>query len=134
VGIPVKGAILALPVLALTLLVFCAFGVLIAGFVILVKRGDPLSGPISMATFVLSGAIFPVEVFPGFVQWLAYGFPPYYGIRGIREALLADADLGDIADELAILAASSVVLLTISMIFFKWSIAQAKRIGLLHST
>lgn len=132
-GLRVRGVLVALPVLALTLFVFCGFGVLVASIVILVKRGDPISGPLSQVTLLLSGALFPIEVFPGALRFVAYAFPPFYGIRGIREALLRDAGFRDVADELVILAASSLVLLLASMVVFRWAVREAKRIGLLHA-
>lgn len=133
VGLRPYGVLVALPVLLLTLAVFCGFGVLIASIVILVKRGDPISGPLGQLTLLLSGALFPVEVFPAALRFLAYVFPPFYGIRGIREALLRDGGFRDVADEIAILAGSALVLLLVTMVMFRWSVREAKRIGLLHA-
>ena len=60
----------------------------VASIAVLAKRGDPLSGPLIQATAVLSGALFPVSVFPPALELLARCFPAYYGINGLREALL----------------------------------------------
>lgn len=133
VGLRPYGVLVALPVLLLTLTVFCGFGVLIAAISILVKRGDPISGPLAQITLLFSGALFPVEVFPAALRFLAYVFPPFYGIRGIREALLRDGGFRQVGDEIAILAASSLVLVVAAMAVFRWAVREAKRIGLLHA-
>ena len=70
-GLRPYGILVALPVLLLTLVVFCGFGVLIAAIVILVKRGDPISGPLAQLTLLFSGGLVPIEVVPRARQLVA---------------------------------------------------------------
>jgi ABC-2 type transport system permease protein len=64
VGLSLHGVIVSVPVVVLTVANFCAMGIASAAVVLLVKRGDPISGPLYQATLILSGAIFPVELIP----------------------------------------------------------------------
>jgi ABC-2 type transport system permease protein len=64
VGLSLDGVIVSVPVVVLTVANFCAMGIASAAVVLLVKRGDPISGPLYQATLILSGAIFPVELIP----------------------------------------------------------------------
>lgn len=131
VGLPLVGLGLSIPLLALTLTTFCAFGIAGAAIVVLAKRGDPITGPLLQLTAVLSGALFPVSVFPPIVEVLARALPAYYGINGLREALLGRGPWTDVLPDLAILAAFSVVLIPISLAIFSRAVAAARRAGTL---
>jgi ABC-2 type transport system permease protein len=130
-GLTSTGVLLAFPLFLLTLASFCAFGIVGASIAVLAKRGDPLSGPLIQATAVLSGALFPVSVFPPALELLARCFPAYYGINGLREALLGGGGWDDIAPDLAVLAAFVVVLLPLSVWIFDSALAASRRAGIL---
>ncbi len=119
IGLTLSGVLLAFPLFLLTLASFCAFGIVGASIAVLAKRGDPLSGPLIQATAVLSGALFPVSVFPPVLELLARCFPAYYGINGLREALLGGGSWSDIAPDVAVLAGFVVVLLPLSVWIFE---------------
>jgi ABC-2 type transport system permease protein len=130
-GLTVVGTLLAVPLLALTLACFCAFGIAGAALVVLVKRGDPLTGPLTQATTILSGALFPVSVFPTAIEWLARAFPAYYGITGLREAMLGRGGWRDVLPDIAVLACFAAVLLPVSMWCFSRAVDAARRAGTL---
>jgi ABC-2 type transport system permease protein len=130
-GMSVQGALLATPIFALTLASFCAFGVLGSSLVVLAKRGDPLTAPLTLITAVISGALFPVSAFPPVVEALARIFPAYYGINGLREALLTDGNLSDVGPDILVLVAFNVVLLPLSLHTFRRSLGAARRTGVL---
>lgn len=133
VGLSLSGIALAVPVVLLTVANFCAMGIASAAVVLLVKRGDPISGPVYQLTLVLSGAVFPVELFPEWLQAVCKVIPAYYGVRALREALLTDDGWAGIIDELAILAAFAVVTLPIAVLMFSGAVRAAKRLGVLGS-
>lgn len=132
-GVSIGHVAAGIPVVALTLVNFGALGVVSAALVLLVKRGDPISGPVFQATLLMSGAVFPIELFPGWLEWACRLTPAYYGVRGSREALLTDAGLTGTLDEIAILVAFDVVAVPLALILFGRSIRSAKRYGLLTS-
>jgi ABC-2 type transport system permease protein len=130
-GLRLVGVLYSIPLLVLTLASFCAFGIISASLLVLIKRGDPLTAPFTLLTSILSGALFPVSTFPPVVQALARIFPAYYGITGLREALLTSAGWSDILPDLLMLAAFAAVLLPLSVNVFARSLAAARHSGTL---
>jgi ABC-2 type transport system permease protein len=130
-GLRLVGVLYSIPLLGLTLASFCAFGIVSAALLVLIKRGDPLTAPFTLLTSILSGALFPVSTFPPIVQALARTFPAYYGITGLREALLTAAGWRDILPDILMLAAFDVVLLPLSVNVFSRALAAARRSGTL---
>ena len=130
-GITVSGVLLAFPFFVLTLASFCAFGIVGASITVLAKRGDPVSGLLIQATAILSGALFPVSVLPFALEVLAHCFPVYYGITGLREALLGDAGWREVGPDLAVLAVFVAVMLPVSVWIFGRALAASRRAGIL---
>jgi ABC-2 type transport system permease protein len=132
-GFTGTGLALAVPMLLLTLGSFCAFGIVGAAFVVVTKRGDPVTMLVGVASSVLAGALVPLETFPAALQALAKVFPAYYAIRGTRIALLTDASVGDVAPYALGLLAYDVVLLTAAVWVFRRGIDLARTAGTLGS-
>lgn len=132
-GLTAGQLLLALPVVALTLANFAALGIVSAAVIMLVKRGDPISGPVYQLTLLTSGAIFPVALFPDWLQVLCRLNPAYYGVRALHTALLTDAGAAGITQDLAVLAGFACVGLPVSVWVFAAAVAQAKRLGVLGS-
>ena len=130
-GLTLGGVLWAVPALLLTLVSFCAFGVAGASIVVLAKRGDPLTGPVTQLTTVLSGALFPVSVFPTPLEILAHAFPAYYGINALRDGLLGSGGWRAIVPDLLVLVGFAVVLVPASLWLFSRAIATARRTGTL---
>src|ERR671923_204909 len=62
---------------------------------------------------VVSGVYYPVEVMPGWMEWLATVSPATYALEGIRAAILDGAGLGELGGELwprALLGVASIPL------------------------
>lgn len=132
-GISIGGLLLAIPVMALTTATFAAVGIAAAGILILAKRGDPITGPFSMLSMVFSGAIFPIDVLPGWIQPLAVLVPAAWGVRATRELLLMDAGWRDVAPEAAALAVFSVVFMAAGLWVLRRCLAIGRREALLSS-
>jgi ABC-2 type transport system permease protein len=130
VGFPLIGVLLAFPILILTVATFCALGILSASFIVLTKRGDPISVAVAQGTAFLGGAYFPVALFPEPLQLVARLTPAYYGIQGIREALLSDAGPADVLDEFTVLITFTAVLLPGSL----WLLSRALRVARITGT
>jgi ABC-2 type transport system permease protein len=130
-GLTTTGVLFAIPVLILTLVSFCSFGIVSASIVVIAKRGDPISAPLLQLTAIISGALFPIEVLPWPIEKLAHILPAYYGIEGLREALLGQATWSEVGPNLAVLAGFCVVLLPLSVMLFGRSLAEARRLGTL---
>ncbi len=130
-GLRPIGVVFAIPLLALTLASFCAFGILGASLVVLIKRGDPLTAPLTLLTSILSGALFPVSTFPVAVELLARAFPAYYGISGLREALLTSAGWREIGPDVVVLVGFDIVMLPVAVAIFQRALAVARETGTL---
>jgi ABC-2 type transport system permease protein len=134
VGFSTGGLLLSVPLLALTVATFCALGILSAAFIVLTKRGDPITALIAQATGFLGGAFFPITLFPGALQGLARLMPAYWGIRGIRDALLGGVGPTGLLDEAAILIAFTAILLPASLWVFSRALRVARVTGTLGSS
>jgi ABC-2 type transport system permease protein len=130
-GLRFVGVLYSIPLLALTLASFCAFGIVSASLLVLIRRGDPLSGPFTLLTSILTGALFPISTFPTVVRAVARAFPAYYGITGLRDALLTEAGWRDLAPYVIALIAFDIVLLPLSVHLFTRALAAARRTGTL---
>lgn len=129
--ISASGVVLAVPVLLLTMTTFGAAGVLSATFVLLAKRGDPITGLVAQLSTFFAGAIFPVALLPSWSQHLARLVPAYYSLHGVREALLAGGRASAVAGDAAVLTVASVVLLPLSLVAYRAALRVAARAGTL---
>ena len=130
-GIPIAGLIASIPLLILTTASFASMGILSAAVVMLVKRGDPLSGPVRQITMLLSGALYPIEVLPGWLQAVSKVIPAYYGVRGMRDLVLGEVAFSESFDEIAILTLFTVVSLPIAMYALQRAMRSARASGTL---
>ena len=130
-GVPVGGLLLSTPLLVLTTVSFIPLGILSAAFIVLVKRGDPFSGPVRQLTLLLSGALYPVSVLPGWLEAVTKAVPATYGVRATRALVQGDAGLADTADEIAILIGFVVVSMPLAVLLFRRALTTARRTGTL---
>lgn len=123
------GILVAIPIALLTIAVFAGIGILSAAFIVVTKRGEPITPLISAATTLFAGAVFPVSLLPGPLQLVGRMIPSYYSIEGLRGALLSDDPLST-WDEMLVLAVMAAVLLPLSM----WAMRKALRWGRVSGT
>ena len=116
-------------VLLLTVACFSSFGILAASFVIVFKRGDPITTIFKGVMDVLGGTYYPITVLPGWLQVFSYFVPLTYALRAMRLALLQGYSIIDLAPDLGILLVFSVVLLPLSVLVFNYAVHRAKAEG-----
>lgn len=119
----------ALVILGLTVLAMSGIGILSASFIMVLKRGDPVSFMFSSLSTLLGGVYYPISVLPGWLQTLAQFFPLTHALEAMRLALLSGASLADLWREALILAAFAAILLPLSMVAFRWAVRLARRDG-----
>ncbi len=130
-ALPWTSIVMALPVLLLlTIVVFSALGIFSATIIVLAKRGDPLAGLVAQSSNFLAGALFPVSLLPGWLQFFSHLVPAFYGLRAIRDLILANAGWGDVLGDVLALVAFAAVLLPSSM----WAFSRAVRIARVTGT
>jgi ABC-2 type transport system permease protein len=78
---------------------------------------------------VVSGVYYPVEVLPGWMQWLAKISPATYALDGIRAAILDGAALGDLWHDIWPLGGIGAASIPLGLGFFNRGEVYAKRHG-----
>ena len=134
-GAPIQGSGVpgALLVLFLGIIACNALGTFAASFIVLFKRGEPVVMLFSLATAVLGGALFPINVLPEWIRWASHLIPQTYVISAIRQLLIADVppDGLSVGSSIGILAAFSVVSFTAGIFVFDRALRLARRLGIL---
>jgi len=120
-----------------------ALGLLLAGVVLNMSRyGSFLGESVASVLFLLSGAVFPLSVLPGWLQGIGLSLPPTYWLEAMRRAILgtpaevirsplAHWSQADLAGMLAVTTAG---LLVVSLLVFHLSERAAWRRGRLEET
>jgi ABC-2 type transport system permease protein len=121
----------ALLVLLLTIVAFSSLGIISASFVMVLKRGDPVSWIFAGLSGLLGGLLYPISVLPDWLQNLSYLLPITYSLEGMRLALLKGYSLGALMPNIVPLALFSIVVLPISVMIFGYSVKKAKMDGTL---
>ncbi len=120
-----------------------ACGMILAGACLNMSRnGMFLSEGIAGVVYLLSGVVFPVKALPEWVQPISLSLPTTYWLEGMRRALLGTNALpeqlrGPLAEwgngELALmLLGTTVVLVVLAQLFWRWSERRAWRNGKLE--
>ena len=116
-GVPLAGSLFwIIAVSTLYILLALSLGLLISNvaqtqLVALLLSAMVLLMPVVM----LSGMLFPVESMPQVLQWIAAVVPPRYYIDAMRRLMIMGVGIGEVMKEVAVLAAMTVVLLTVAL-------------------
>ena len=119
----------ALVILILGLVSFFCIGIIAAGFIIVFKRGDPVTKIFILAGGLLGGELYPVSVLPEWGQKIAWLLPITHTLEGLRLALLSNYTLEQLAPRILTLLIFCVVLIPLSGFWFRWAIKRAKSDG-----
>lgn len=117
----------------LTLLPFIGLGLLSAAFIIVFKRGSPISMFMAMSGSLLGGVLYPVTVLPSWLKPVSSLLPITHGLEAMRQVLMQSATLQDIASQLYYLALFSIIFLVIGIYSTHKALKIARQEGsLLH--
>lgn len=114
-------------ILVLTIASFSGLGILSAAFIMVFRRGNPVSWVISTLEGIVGGVYFPVSVLPGWLKSLAQFLPITHAIRGLELAVYRGYSPAQLAKEIGFLALLSIILLPMSVFLFKQSIRKARK-------
>jgi ABC-2 type transport system permease protein len=122
--------------LLIGVLMLLALGLILAAAMLnMARHGMFLSEGVGSALYLLSGAIFPLEVLPRWLQAIGLALPPTYWMEGVRQALLGpQPSSGPLAEwtqpQLAgVLLAGTAVMLLVAEVVFRASERRASRLG-----
>lgn len=127
-GLPAFAAILVLGILACN-----AIGILSASMLVLAKKAGAIVALYGLAASLLGGALFSIEVLPGWLRPLSYAVPHAYVISAAREVLDPN-QVGtgmSLSTALVGLVAFIVVVYPLSLFCFTRALGYARRMGLL---
>jgi ABC-2 type transport system permease protein len=130
-GVRLGGAnyLAALAVLVLTVISFSSLGVIAAAFIMVFKRGNPVTWLFGAVSSLLGGTYYPIEVLPDWLQKLSALIPVTYALRAMRLALLQGAGFDQLRGDLLALGLFCVVLLPLGLFAFSWAVRMARRDG-----
>lgn len=119
----------ALLTLAFTIASLSGFGVVSAGFTLMLKRGDPVNFFLNNFSRFLAGVYFPIALLPAWVQKCSLFIPLTYSLKAMRMAIINGATLSEVYSDVLALAAFSAVILPLSILFFSFSVRRVKITG-----
>jgi ABC-2 type transport system permease protein len=93
-------------------------------FVTMVRVDDPMVpravfGVLNTLLFFPSGAIYPIQGFPKWMQWIAVADPFYYTVHALRNLLLKGVGIAGIYQDLIVLTGMSLAFLAAGILLFK---------------
>ena len=133
-------AIYLVPATILGVLAVMALGIFMAGWCLQLRQ-EAWSYPeaIAGALYLISGAIFPIDILPSFLHPIAYASPTTWWLEASRRGLLGHGSpgvLGDLSDDLVmlILVATTAIAIPLALAAFAWFMKRARQAGLLDMT
>jgi len=108
----------------LVVIVVTSFALISMMFLIMVRVTDPLLpraifGVLNTLLYFPSGAVYPQQGFPAWMQVIAVADPFTYAVHAFKNLLLKDTGFGAIAPDLGFLLAFSVIAMTLATRLFK---------------
>jgi ABC-2 type transport system permease protein len=116
----------AILVLALTMITFSSIGIIASSFIMVLKRGDPIAWFFNALSGLLGGVYYPLEVLPGWMQWIAHWIPITYALEAMRMALLRGASFQSLLPDMLGLTAFALALFPLSLFCFRFAVNRAK--------
>lgn len=121
----------ALIIILLSIFAFSSIGIVAASFIMVLKRGDPITWIITSLSSLLGGVYYPVDLLPTMLQWLSFLIPITYTLDAMRLALLNGYTISQLQTQILALLAFCLILLPVSLISFRFAVKKAKTDGTL---
>ena len=116
-------------VMTLTAPIFLMLGTISCSILVVVKKGDPITWALSSLGAILAGTMFPVSVLPEWMQRISFCLPLTHSLEAARQAILAGANLNEIAVNLSALIIFIIVLAPLTILVNNVCMAIAKKKG-----
>lgn len=114
---------------ALTIVCFASLGIISAAFIMVLKRGDPISWIFGGISALVGGIYYPIQVLPKSLMVVSYFLPITYALRAIRLSVLQGYGFHALRMELGMLALFTAVYLPLSVMAFRYAVRRAKTDG-----
>ncbi|MCX6623462.1 MAG: ABC transporter permease [Acidobacteria bacterium] len=119
----------ALLIFILTVMCFMGIGILWAGIVLIIKRGEAIIMMGGVIITLLGGVLFPVSLLPPWVQTLTNFVPLTHALEGMRLAVLQGYGLRQLGPTLMTLSIFAAVLLVAGISGFNIAVEAGRRTG-----
>lgn len=121
----------AVIIILLTITSFSCIGIISASFIIVFKRGDPISWIVTSLSWLLGGVYYPVSILPPWLQKFSYILPITYSLEGMRMALLKGYSFQQLLPNILALCIFTLLMLPLSLYIFQLAVKKAKVDGTL---
>ena len=121
--------IAAILIVVLMASVLACIGLWVGTFALVFKQSDPLTRGIFIITGLVSGAAYPVEILPNWLQLIARVIPHTHALEGIRLVVLRGYSVADISTNLGVLLLYLAILLPFGLWIFGKGMRKAKLDG-----
>ncbi|HEX2022076.1 MAG TPA: ABC transporter permease [Candidatus Thermoplasmatota archaeon] len=125
------GLAVALLGIALTLVALQGFGFLMAALGLVWKQPFAIAFILSPIVILLSGMMFPVSALPGWLQPVSSAIPLTHGLHIVRDAILLDRGVADLAPSFAMLVVTGAILMAVGYAAFRFMETKARTLGVL---
>jgi len=101
-----------------------AFGLILFMFTLMARVANPLTpralfGILNVVTFFPSGALYPTESYPAWLNAISVIFPMRYAVHALRNLLLKGVGFGAVAPDFLVMGAFAAIMLVLACTFFK---------------
>ncbi len=112
--------------LLLAIIAFASIGIMSAGFIMVLKPGDPITWVVSSLAALLGGVYYPVSLLPEWLRPVARLIPITYALEAMRDALLNSATWADLMPNILALLGFCVLLFPLSLLVFRFAVHKAR--------
>ncbi len=98
---------------------FCGMGLVLGGMIKDTETANAAGTSIGFPMMFLSGAFWPMEMMPGFLQTVAKALPVYYLHEGLRQSMLYN-NIEEALPSIAIVGALSIIFIALAVKVTKW--------------
>ncbi|MEM8859284.1 MAG: ABC transporter permease [Chloroflexota bacterium] len=117
--------------LLISIISFAAIGIIAAGIIMIIKRGDPVTSLIGSVSALFGGIYYPIELLPDWLKPISAALPITYSLRTMRKTLLTGAGFTDVWPDLLILLIFCFTLFPIALWLFRLAVNKARSDGTL---
>ncbi len=121
--LPLLGGLRTVLLTELTILLLSS-GLVLFMFTLMARVSNPVTpralfGILNVLTFFPSGALYPPESYPGWLQAMSFVNPMRYAVHALRLLLLKGVDFQAVAPDLLVLLGFSLAMLVLASLLFK---------------
>jgi len=121
----------AVVIFAISILCYTALGMICSALVLLVKKGDTAINTVGAMSMIVSGILFPTDIFPSLLKTISNLIPFTYSLHGLRLSILNGASFEAVKTDIWALLVFTVIFWAISIWSFPYAVRRAKIKGTL---